>query len=172
MDIGSGGINPTFAQWMQNPGFLIRRLNQIHLALFAEEAAALEITPAQFGVLGAIARHGGRDQSAIAEEIGLDRATLASVAARLEAAGLIRRSVSRTDQRQKLMDLTGRGKTIVTKMQKQAARADERVMVPLNSAELELFLSLLTILVNGGNDHARAKLRLRPDEDERSSAGF
>ncbi len=99
MDIGSGGLSPAFAQWMQTPGFLIRRLNQIHLALFAEEAAALEITPAQLNVLAAIARHGGRDQSAIAEEIGLDRATLASVAARLEAAGFIRRSISRTDQR-------------------------------------------------------------------------
>ncbi|MDE1906691.1 MAG: MarR family transcriptional regulator [Rhodospirillales bacterium] len=172
MDIGSGGINPAFAQWMQSPGFLIRRLNQIHLALFAEEAAALEITPAQLNVLAAIARHGGRDQSAIAEEIGLDRATLASVAARLEAAGFIRRSISRVDQRQKLMDLTARGKTIVAKMQKQASRADERVMAPLSPADQELFLSLLTILVNGGNEHARAKMRLQPRECETSSPEF
>ncbi|MBU6448235.1 MAG: MarR family transcriptional regulator [Rhodospirillales bacterium] len=172
MDIGSGEINPAFAQWMQSPGFLVRRLNQIYLALFAEEAAGFEITPAQHSVLGAIARHGGRDQSAIAEEIGLDRATLASVAARLEAAGLIRRSIGRADQRQKLMDLTPRGKTIVAKMQKQASRADKRAMAPLDPAEQELLLSLLTILVNGGNEHARAKMRLQPIECKISAAGF
>ena len=169
MDMGSGDNAPAFAQWMQTPGFLIRRLNQIHLALFAEEAAGLEITPAQLCVLSAVSRHGGRDQSAIAEEIGLDRATLASVAARLETAGLVRRSTNRTDHRQKLMDLTQRGKTMLTKMQRLAARADERAMAPLDPAERALFLSLLEVLVNGGNAHARAKMRLRPDVESHSS---
>ncbi|MBU6420313.1 MAG: MarR family transcriptional regulator [Proteobacteria bacterium] len=156
---------------MQAPGFLIRRLHQIHLALFAEEAAALEITPAQLSILGAVARHGGRDQSAIAEEIGLDRATLASVVARLEAAGLIRRSVSRTDQRQKLVELTAKGKNTLAKMQRQAARADERVMAPLDPSSQELFLSLLAMLVDGGNEHARAKLRM-PQDNESTRPGF
>ncbi len=64
------------------------------------------------------------------------------------------------------MDLTARGKTIVAKMQKQASRADERVMAPLSTADQELFLSLLTIVVNGGNAHARAKMRLQPRDSE------
>ena len=165
MDIGVGVKSPIFVTSPHSPAFLIRRLHQIHLALFAEEATGIDITPVQLSVLSAVARQGGRDQSAIAEEIGVDRATLASVAARLESAGSIRRTVSRTDQRQKLLHLTAKGKTILGKMQKPISRANERTMAPLDPTERDLFLSLLTILVDGGNEHARAKLRLNPDED-------
>ena len=145
----------------RQPGFLIRRLHQIHTALFAEEAAGLEITPPQYGVLMVIAAQPGLDQSAIAEEIGVDRATLASVVARLEAAGFVRRATSKTDRRQKLLSLTARGKAIVTRMQQPVQRAQERVMEPLPAKEREQFLKLLNRLVDGGNDHGRAKLRLK-----------
>ena len=33
------------------PGFLVRRLHQIHLALFAEECAGLDITPVQYSIM-------------------------------------------------------------------------------------------------------------------------
>ncbi len=165
MDIGVSRKSQIFAASLQNPGFLIRRLHQIHTALFSEAAAGLDITPVQLCVLAAVGRQGGRDQSAIAEEIGADRATLASVAARLEGGGLIRRTVSRTDQRQKLLFLTAKGKSILAKMQKPLANANERTMAPLDPAERELFLSLLAILVDGGNQHARAKLRLGQTAD-------
>ena len=35
----------------QRPGFLIRRLNQIHVALFFESCKGFEITPVQYGLL-------------------------------------------------------------------------------------------------------------------------
>ena len=35
-------------------GFLIRRLNQIHYAIFSEECKAHNITPVQFGILTAL----------------------------------------------------------------------------------------------------------------------
>jgi DNA-binding MarR family transcriptional regulator len=165
MDIGIGGRSPIFATSMLTPGSLIRRLNQIHIALFAEEAAGLDITPVQLSVMSAVARHSGRDQSAIAEEIGVDRATLASVAARLEKTGLIRRTPGRKDQRQKLLHLTSRGRSILNKMQKPVKQANERTLAPLTPAEQEMFLSLLSILVDGGNVHARAKLRLPTTKD-------
>lgn len=165
MDIGIDAENSAFQASMENPGFLIRRLNQIYAALFAEESVGLDITPVQLCVLAAVGRKGGRDQSAIAEEIGADRATLASVAARLEGGGLIRRAVSRTDQRQKLLFLTAKGRSILTKMQKPLANTNERSLAPLDPTERELFLSLLAILVDGGNQHARAKLRLGQTAD-------
>lgn len=144
-----------------SPGFLIRRLHQIHIALFAEECAALEVTPAQYSVMSVIFAQPGMDQSAIAEEVGVDRATLASVVARLEAAGFLRRIISRTDRRQKLLSLTPRGKTILAKMQAPVLRAHERTMEPLPPEERVLFLKLISQLVDGGNDYGRAKLRLR-----------
>ncbi|WP_297490223.1 MarR family winged helix-turn-helix transcriptional regulator [Acidocella sp.] len=160
MDTESG-IGQVSRDAERQPGFLIRRLHQIHTALFAEEAAGLEVTPPQYGVLSVIAAQPGLDQSAIAEEIGVDRATLASVVARLEAAGFVRRTISKADRRQKLLSLTPRGKAILTRMQDPVQRAQERILEPLPPKDREQFLKLLNRLVDGGNDHGRAKLRLR-----------
>ena len=145
----------------RQPGFLIRRLHQIHSALFAEEAAGLDITPPQYGVLSVIALQPGLDQSAIAEEIGVDRATLASVVARLEAAGFVRRTIGKAARGQKLLSLTPRGKTVLARMQDPVQRAQERILEPLPPKDREQFLKLLNRLVDGGNDHGRAKLRLK-----------
>lgn len=142
------------------PGFLIRRLHQIHLSLFYEEAGNLGITPVQMGVLTAIAREAGRDQSSIAEEIGTDRATLAAVLARLEANGLIRRTICKRDQRQKLLYLTAKGQRLANRLQAPLQRANERTLAPLPPAQRALFLEFLSTLISGGNDHARTKLRL------------
>ncbi len=160
MDIEAGqGWNDRDGE--RQPGFLIRRLHQIHSALFAEEALGLDVTPPQYGVLSVIAVQPGLDQSAIAEEVGVDRATLASVVARLEAAGFVRRTISKTDRRQKLLTLTPRGRTILSRMQEPVQRAQERILEPLQGKEREQFLKLLNKLVDGGNEHGRAKLRLR-----------
>lgn len=162
MDIGLERQRLTSTSSDQTPGFLIRRLNQIYLALFAEESAGFEITPVQLNVLSAVAREAGRDQSAIARETGIDRATMASVVARLEIAKLLRRTIGQTDQRQKLLFLTARGKTIVSRMQDPVLRASERVLAPLSAKEQKVFLTLLASLVEGGNHNARTEF-LPPD---------
>lgn len=142
------------------PGFLIRRLHQIHLSFFYEETGSLGITPVQMGVLVAIIKGPGRDQSSIAEEIGADRATLAAVLTRLEANGLIRRTICKQDQRQKLLYLTAKGQRLANRVQTPIIRANERTLAPLRPAERALFLKFLSTLIDGGNDHARTKLRI------------
>jgi len=62
------------------PGFLIRRLHQIHLALFAEECVAFGVTPVQFSLLSVLAAQPGLDQATLAFAVGVDRATTASAA--------------------------------------------------------------------------------------------
>ena len=49
----------------ERPGFLIRRLHQIHVALFMEECAPEGITPVQYSILSAL------DQMGTAEQIVL-----------------------------------------------------------------------------------------------------
>lgn len=141
-------------------GFLIRRLHQIHLSLFYEEAGSLGITPVQMGVLIGITRGSGRDQSSIAEEIGMDRATLAAVLVRLEASGLVRRTICKHDHRQKLLYLTAKGQKLMDKLREPFERANERTLAPLEPRSQQVFLELLQKLINGGNDHARTKLRM------------
>src|SRR5690554_4830995 len=72
IDMIAGGV------WSR-PGFLIRRLHQIHYAMFFEECKEGGITPVQFGVLTVLAREPWLDQTAIGYEVGLDRTTAADV---------------------------------------------------------------------------------------------
>jgi DNA-binding MarR family transcriptional regulator len=145
----------------QCPGFLIRQLHQIHVALFAEECTGFDITPVQYSIMTMIAYQPGMDQAQISEEIGVDRALLANVVARLEAADLLERIVSRLDRRQKLLTLTPRGKTLLARMQEPVSRAQARTIEALAPENREIFMELLGTLVDAGNHFGRAKLRLK-----------
>jgi len=143
------------------PGFLIRRLHQIHTALFIEECARFNVTPVQYSVLTKAAEIPGLEQARLAHEVGVDRATLASVLTRLEERGLIRRTMARSDRRLKRVALTARGHTVLGQMAEAASRAHERTVEALPTAERAAFLRALARLVDAGNDFGRAPLRLR-----------
>jgi DNA-binding MarR family transcriptional regulator len=144
----------------ERPGFLIRRMHQIHLALFAEECAAFDITPVQYSILTVAGAQPGLDQAQLAYEVGVDRATLANVLARLEGKQLIKRSTSPADKRLKLVTLTASGAAALQKMLLPVQRAHDRTVAALPAAEQALFLKLLMRLVDSQNAYGRAPLRL------------
>jgi DNA-binding MarR family transcriptional regulator len=143
------------------PGFLVRRLHQIHLALFAEECSGFGITPVQYSIMTIAAVTPGLDQAQLAQEAGIDRATLANVAARLEKKFLIRRRPSASDKRVKLVFLSPGGATLLKKMRAPAQRAHDRTIAALPPQDRQKFLSLLIKLVDAQNDYGRAPLNLR-----------
>lgn len=151
-------IAPTLAS---RPGFLIRRLHQIHLALFAEECGALGLTPVQFSIMTVAAERPGLDQVGLAHAVGIDRATTANVLARLETRGLLRRTPSRQDRRLKLVRVTAAGRKLLRAMDGPASRAHSRTVEALPTSERDAFLAALQHLVEAGNDSGRAPLRLR-----------
>ena len=151
---------PTAWDLAHRPGFLIRRLHQIHVALFLEECGALGLTPVQFSVLSAVAETPGREQARLTEQVGVDRTTRAGVVARLEAQGLVRRRAGRDDRRVKNVFATAAGKALLRRMEAPARRAHERTIAALAPAEREAFLQGLAQLVDAGNAYGRAALRL------------
>ena len=142
------------------PGFLIRRLHQIHLALFIEECAGLDITPVQYSIMTVAAAQPALEQGRLGYEVGVDRATLANVVARLETRGLLRRKPSRSDRRLKLVELTAKGKALLGKVDAPALRAHSRTVEALAPKARQLFLADLRRLVDAGNEYGRAPLRL------------
>ena len=142
------------------PGFLIRRLHQIHVALFAEECSHQNVTPVQYSILTVAAAQPGLDQAALGYEVGVDRATLANVLGRLEARGLLRRVQGRADRRLKHVTLTAEGRRLLAGMIAAVQRAHDRTVEALPPAERAAFLNALLILVEAGNGFGRAKLRL------------
>ena len=142
------------------PGFLIRRMHQIHLALFAEECGGFDITPVQYSIMTVAHAQPGLEQARLAHEVGVDRATLANVVARLEGKGMLRRSPSPTDKRLKLISLTPRGNGLLEKMREAVQRAHDRTVVALPPSERSMFVKLLIQLVDAQNEYGRAPLRL------------
>lgn len=151
---------PTAYDLAARPGFLIRRLHQIHVALFIEECAAFDVTPVQYSIMSAVQAHPGLDQARLGEMIGVDRATLANVVGRLERRGLVRRRASAADRRLRLVEMTDGGAALLARMDAPARRAHTRTVEALAPAERQAFVQALAQLVQCGNAHGRAPLRL------------
>jgi DNA-binding MarR family transcriptional regulator len=142
------------------PGFLVRRLHQIHLALFAEECGRFKVTPVQYSLLTALIRHGPLDQVSLAGEIGIDRANATGVLTRLEARGLIRRQPDPGDQRVKRCELTASGRRLTVRMGAAVERCHRRTISALPVRERRAFMASLERLIRANNALGRAKLRL------------
>ena len=85
------------------PGYHIRRLQQIAVAVFMEETEEFGVTPVQYAALSAVLRQPGIDQRTLARNIGFDTSTIGSVIDRLEARGLMLRNANPTDRRVRLL---------------------------------------------------------------------
>jgi MarR family transcriptional regulator, lower aerobic nicotinate degradation pathway regulator len=141
------------------PGHLIRRAQQIAVALFIEECAVFDLTPVQYAALVAIQEHPGIDATRLSALIAFDRSTLGNVLERLEARRLIDRYASDEDKRVKLIKLTAAGATVSERTEAAALRAQERILKPLKPADRTRFLALLTQLVETNNEVSRAPQR-------------
>lgn len=138
------------------PGHQIRRLQQIAVALFIEEAAAHDLTPVQFAALASVAHQPGIDQRTLARSIGLDTSTLGGVVDRLERRALMRRSPDPDDRRVRRLALSADGAALLAAALPAMHRAQARILAPLAVDEQRQFMRLLGRLVDGNNAASRA----------------
>lgn len=131
------------------PGHLIRRAQQIAVAIFAEQLAASDITPVQFAILNALRDTPDIDQVTLAKHVAFDPATSGSVIGRLEAKGWIARQPHATDRRRKLLVVTPHGLQALSNMQSAVAAVQMQILSPLSSVEQTQFVGLLAKLVAG-----------------------
>jgi len=137
------------------PGYLVRRLNQIHYAMFFEECSN-EITPVQYGILTALSLQPGSDQKTIGRELGLDRTTTADVVKRLERKGYLTRRVDPEDRRSRQSFITEEGLRVMAQLQEGMTRAQKRLLAPLSKKDQDTFMRLLSRLVQANNHYGRA----------------
>ena len=143
----------------RRPGFLIRRLHQIHLTMFYEACAGLNVTPVQSSILTILATQPVMDQATLASEIGVDRATVGAVVRRLAMRGLVDRGDSADDRRRKIVQLTAKGHALLERIAPLTAAAHARTLAALPAAERARFLASLTKLVEAHNERGRVPLR-------------
>ena len=127
----------------------MRRAQQIAVALFMTELAAEDVTPVQFAILNAVMDTPGIDQITLAGRVAFDAATSGSVIGRLETKGWIKREPDQGDRRRKLLWLTPLGQESTLLMKNAVERVQDNLLKPLNEAEAQQLVNLLSKLVAG-----------------------
>ncbi|HEY0878082.1 MAG TPA: MarR family transcriptional regulator [Zeimonas sp.] len=145
------------------PGHLIRRAQQIAVAIFMEECAAFDLTPVQYAALSAIAANGDLDATRLSYLVALDRSTIGSVLERLEAKALVERTPSAEDRRIKRLRIRPAGRRLLDEVEAAVERAQQRIVAPLSDDERRIFLRLLARLVECNNELSRAPARPGPE---------
>lgn len=120
------------------PGHHIRRLQQVAVRLFAEEAG-VDLTPVQYAALFAIAQRPGVGQAQLAALIGYDRATIGGVIDRLEQKKWVTRIASAEDRRVNLLTVTDDGREALSRATPLVRRAQERITEALDEDERAAF---------------------------------
>jgi MarR family transcriptional regulator, lower aerobic nicotinate degradation pathway regulator len=149
--------------FLEMPGHLIRRLHQIALALFVDQAKAFampfDVTSVQYAALAAIRNHPGIDQTALSHIIAFDRTTIGDVVGRLEKRKLIKRASGAIDRRTKSLHVTPAGERLLRQIEPAVAETQRRILAPLKPSERSAFMQMLKHLVHLNNEHSRAPQR-------------
>lgn len=129
------------------PGHAARRLHQVAVALFMQEVADLGLTPVQYSSLQAICLQPGMDQKSLASAVAFDTSTIGGVVDRLEVRGLVKRSVSPSDRRVRLLHPTAEGLAILEAVVPRMLKAQERLLAPLSASQTQDFMRMMQILI-------------------------
>jgi DNA-binding MarR family transcriptional regulator len=140
----------------ERPGFLIRRLHQIHVALFQQACGRFDITPLQYSLLSALAVRETADQTSLAADIALDRTTTTGALKRLEARKLVERPIDASDRRARLCRLTKQGAALLAKIEGAARTAHDATLEGLNQKERSQLIALMQRIVASNTDRSEA----------------
>lgn len=145
-----------------DPGHLIRRAYQISIAAFFEECRPFNLGLVDCAVLYGIDVLPGIDQVGLSRAIAVDRSSIARVVGRLEARGFIKRNVNQEDRREKNLELTPEGKSVVRNIRPKVEEVNKRILAPLKPEEQDQFIRYLTTVCDLNNAISRAPLVEEP----------
>jgi DNA-binding MarR family transcriptional regulator len=128
-------------------GFLLRRVQQRHTAIFAARIGKHQLTPTQFAALAKIHDEGIVSQNKLGRLTAMDPATMQGVIARLLDRGFIARAPDPKDRRRALLRLTPEGFEAFTESAANGKVISRETLGPLDARERVAFLRLLAKLV-------------------------
>lgn len=131
----------------QQAGYLLRRANQRHAALFAKHFAPFDLTPLQFAVLMKLLASGPLSQNHLGRLTAMDPNTAQGVILRLLRRRLVARRPSPEDRRRKLLSLTEAGLALAARLTVEGRAISEATLAPLAARERRQLLALLAKLV-------------------------
>lgn len=119
-------------------GFLLTDLSRLYRHAFEKtvEEAGLGLTPGEIRALAHVARYNGSRQAFLAERMGVEPMTLSAYLDRLEAHGLILRTVDPTDRRAKVISPTPAAETMFEKVRPLAMKVYHDITRGLSDADV------------------------------------
>jgi len=128
----------------QSPSHLLHRALQRALDIYVEEFGESGVTQRQFAVLAAADARAGATQADLVRITGIDRSTLADMARRMIAKGLLERERSDLDARANAVRLTDAGRAALADARPKMTAADARLLKLISGGgRRATFLSLL-----------------------------
>lgn len=127
----------------ENPGFLIRRLQQISASIFLSRLRQFRLTPIQYTILRVVESRSGIDQRSVATLAALDASTTTDVLARLAARKLVKRSPGKIDRRTRVVELTAAGRQLLQTVRPFVRAAQGDLLQPLSAARRKTLLAAI-----------------------------
>jgi DNA-binding MarR family transcriptional regulator len=136
-----------------SPSHLLHRALQVALDIYGDEFGPDAVTQRQYAVLSAVAAREGATQTDLVRITGIDRSTLADMAARMIGKGLLERERSTLDARANAVHLTDLGRATLEQARPKVVAADTRLLKLLSGGgRRDAFVSLLRDMVRAGED--------------------
>jgi DNA-binding MarR family transcriptional regulator len=123
-------------------GFILRKANQRHLAIFA--ARISDLTPPQFAALAKLHEIGETSQNQLGALIAMDAATVKGVIDRLKARGLVDFGKHEADKRLLMVKLTVDGVAMIERLIPLAEEITRETLAPLTGREIATLMRLLS----------------------------
>src|SRR6202048_586053 len=130
-------------------GYLLKRAQLKVFEDFLRCVAPLQLTPAQFSVLLLVDENPGRNQTEIANTLGILRPNFVAMLDGLESRGLCVRMRSANDRRSHILVLTDKGRVVLARAKKLiAAKHEARLDELLGPANRAALLEMLTTIAS------------------------
>jgi DNA-binding MarR family transcriptional regulator len=112
--------------------------------LFADEIAAIDLTPPHAGILRAIASEPGPSQQALSAQLDLLPSRVVVYVDELEGRGYVERRRNPNDRRLHALYLTAAGKKLMRRLSELASRHERRITAALDAGQRDMLRELLT----------------------------
>lgn len=123
--------------------FLLAQLGAHATQLFGTRVAALDLTPAQAGLLRLVAEAPGRSQRELADDLGMPPSRFVPFADELEQRGLIERRRNPKDRRLYALHLTEQGLETMAALREAAMAHEQEICRALSDDEHQQLAGLL-----------------------------
>ncbi|MBD3846532.1 DNA-binding MarR family transcriptional regulator [Bosea sp. OAE752] len=127
-------------------GFLMRKAQQRHIAIFQQTIGPGGPTPTQFAALSRLAASKEISQNQLGRLTAMDPATIKGVITRLAERGLVERLPDPNDQRRVLIRLSDQGRALMPELFARAAAITAATLQPLTEKEAQQLSLLLAKL--------------------------